>query len=329
MPRTTPSILYHYTSLETLQAILQNKTIRLSDITKSNDSKEISLISSYIDDIYQAAYNAETAKIFIENVSAEEWQKQVAGAKKKWFENDHNGFSYYVCCFSKAEDLLSQWRGYADDGRGVAIGFDKEALEKLINNYPPIKVVEVEYNERIQRGKVRDQADLLIKGIKEYIKSIYRGGEAIPLKQKMVELFDKSFNEVFKLAIEMKNSFFHEEKEMRLCFLVNNSRIEKSRPLRSGPEVIGGTLYLELKEYEEEINKFAVLYPFKFFLKNNGISSYVDLGFKKYCDKAGGQLIRNVWLGPKCGATIDEIQRMFRQQRFGDIEVKKSRGSYR
>ena len=27
-------------------------------------------------------------------------------------------------------DLLSQWRGYADDGKGFSVGFDRVALEK-------------------------------------------------------------------------------------------------------------------------------------------------------------------------------------------------------
>jgi len=30
----------------------------------------------------------------------------------------------YIACFSEKGDLLSQWRAYADDGEGVAIGFD-------------------------------------------------------------------------------------------------------------------------------------------------------------------------------------------------------------
>lgn len=29
----------------------------------------------------------------------------------------------YAACFSEEKDLLSQWRGYANNGAGVAIGF--------------------------------------------------------------------------------------------------------------------------------------------------------------------------------------------------------------
>ena len=34
-------------------------------------------------------------------------------------------------CFSESEDQLSQWRGYAQNGKGLAIGFDKRILEEL------------------------------------------------------------------------------------------------------------------------------------------------------------------------------------------------------
>lgn len=39
------------------------------------------------------------------------------------------GENIFAFCLSEEADLLSQWRGYADDGRGVCIGFKKEALE--------------------------------------------------------------------------------------------------------------------------------------------------------------------------------------------------------
>ena len=37
---------------------------------------------------------------------------------------------YFVCRFSRAADDLGQWRAYADNGRGFAIGFDGRMLEE-------------------------------------------------------------------------------------------------------------------------------------------------------------------------------------------------------
>jgi len=36
---------------------------------------------------------------------------------------------FFVGCFSAAGDDLGQWRGYADNGRGFALGFDTAILE--------------------------------------------------------------------------------------------------------------------------------------------------------------------------------------------------------
>ncbi len=37
---------------------------------------------------------------------------------------------FFVCCFSITGDEIGQWRAYADDGRGYALGFDAIVLEK-------------------------------------------------------------------------------------------------------------------------------------------------------------------------------------------------------
>ena len=38
-------------------------------------------------------------------------------------------------CLSEEKDLLSQWRGYADDGKGIFIGFNGEFLDGICSLY--------------------------------------------------------------------------------------------------------------------------------------------------------------------------------------------------
>ena len=40
--RNPPDILYHYCSLDTFIHIIQDRTLWFSDVTKSNDSRELS-----------------------------------------------------------------------------------------------------------------------------------------------------------------------------------------------------------------------------------------------------------------------------------------------
>ena len=53
---------------------------------------------------------------------------------RTWYEEGvYSNFlmKTFCVCFSGSKDKLSQWRGYAQDGKGIAIGFDKELLEEL------------------------------------------------------------------------------------------------------------------------------------------------------------------------------------------------------
>ena len=47
---TDDEVFYHYCSLETLVSILKNKTIRMSDIYKLNDTDETKAILKYMSD---------------------------------------------------------------------------------------------------------------------------------------------------------------------------------------------------------------------------------------------------------------------------------------
>ena len=38
----------------------------------------------------------------------------------------------YILCFSGDGDLLSQWRAYADDGKGISIGFKKSGIKEFL-----------------------------------------------------------------------------------------------------------------------------------------------------------------------------------------------------
>ena len=49
------------------------------------------------------------------------------------FEKTFDGLGF---CLSEKCDLLSQWRGYAEDGTGVAIGFSVEYLKWLSSANP-------------------------------------------------------------------------------------------------------------------------------------------------------------------------------------------------
>lgn len=71
-------------------------------------------------------------------------------------ENMFDGLGF---CLSKDGDLLSQWRGYADDARGVSVGFDRTYLENLAKaikgkKIPNFALYKVEYEHSIHEAKI-------------------------------------------------------------------------------------------------------------------------------------------------------------------------------
>ena len=99
--------VYHYCSVDTFVNILKTNSIWLTHAREMNDSFE---------DIYFEAPLKKALQAFEDKTEIEQklLQKIVSAY------SDRVDFPY-VACFSRENDVLSQWRAYADDGRGVAI----------------------------------------------------------------------------------------------------------------------------------------------------------------------------------------------------------------
>ena len=109
-------IVYHYCSVDTFFNIIRNSSMWLSDIAKSNDYQECIRCREFVNKGME-----EYLRDDVESLKA--W--------KTWYENGvYSNFSMktFCVCFSESKDKLSQWRGYAQDGKGIAIGFNKEFL---------------------------------------------------------------------------------------------------------------------------------------------------------------------------------------------------------
>jgi len=107
--------LYHYCSTSTFAAILETNSIWLSSLTLSNDSMEGQLVKETISRLARA-----------DGLSDHICER--LGESLAFLERSLGGLGF---CLSEQGDLLSQWRGYADDAHGLSIGFSKRYLEEL------------------------------------------------------------------------------------------------------------------------------------------------------------------------------------------------------
>jgi len=115
LPSTEDGLVYYYCSDEAFRAIVRRGTLRMSNIFHLNDGAE------FLWAIQQLCAHGDALSREYEGVNPESIEAAYRIESKG--ETDVS-----VVCFSQDDDDLSQWRGYGDDARGVAIGFNADYL---------------------------------------------------------------------------------------------------------------------------------------------------------------------------------------------------------
>ena len=123
--KPVPPTSYHYTDDRGLRGILETGRLWFTDLFSLNDPSELN-------------HGISLALKILEN-KANESQKKEVRFFCKMFDQAMTGSAknfahFFVCCFSNIGDELGQWRAYADEGRGYAIGFDAQVLETAFVN---------------------------------------------------------------------------------------------------------------------------------------------------------------------------------------------------
>ena len=172
-------IMYHYCSAESFKAIIENKTSRFCDLYHMNDKTEL-----------MHGYFLFKTMLKESDMSAEQQQLILST-----FNDIKNRFMLLSISFSKTPDQLSQWRGYADDGKGFCIGFKASELENL-----PVNILKVEYDIDNQCRLIANAINILNDNFEDKSYNIIAG---------LMELF----------AL-LKNKSFSEEHEYRLVHSV-------------------------------------------------------------------------------------------------------------
>ncbi len=279
MGNETIPTLYHYCSVEAFFNIITNKTIRLSDLNQTNDYLEGKWGRDKIYKIYKEITNEEiTRELHIEFIA------------------NHSGA--YAACFSEEADLLSQWRGYAEDGRGIAIGVDLQQLG-IKKQYP--------WNSSIKEDslgceKIIYDEDVQERMINQFLRS-YVLNESNKKANQMVMIAAGKWTHFFK------NPAFQEEKEWRIVYR--------------------DALYKQI--FDRSLAELEHLGPVKFRSSGDIITGFHDYSFENTLQKQTKRPITEIVLGPKCKLEVNYLEYFLYSNGFDvkKIMIKKSRASYR
>lgn len=239
--------LYHYCSNAAFQSIMTSRKLRLSLLSMSNDGKE-------------GWHAVEMAQRLL---PGEFKHKDDAIEQLNFVMNSLSALGF---CLSAHGDVLSQWRGYADDARGVAIGFNREALKKETDAFSSermiVRLAPVAYGQKFLETLMKDDLTPIIQHyntgkLNAPVGSLLLAARSESEKLEAQEEFKKAIGELFWMLMRLanyaymvKSPFFAEEKEFRLLSLVT---VQDQKLALDVPGFVAGTDGLKpYREFPEE-----------------------------------------------------------------------------
>ena len=221
-------LVWHYTSIDTLTKICKTLKLRATHHAFLNDYTEIAhgarIISELVEEHKSRAPNSDSKvhkamrQIAQRRKISDDAAKLKAIADKiQKCASGNDLDSFYIISFSRARDLLSQWRGYAPHS-GCAIGVDKNVLSRAFVDIVP-DVGECIYWDT-PSIEMKTSALIIAEG----------GANFLGLCPE--KLAEKIAKKAKRQVAFTKNTGFSEEEEFRLVFKRNSEEIffENGKP---------------------------------------------------------------------------------------------------
>jgi len=313
-------LVYHYCSLDTFVQIIKNKTIRLSDLDKTNDYMEKRWGIELLQEVLKKELENNSIQM---DLQEDYWYSDDAHNHIEQLNNDINSYLKHqtlITCFSLEKDRLSQWRAYGQDGEGIAVGFNYDYIKRLLKGQEKILIDKVAYKKSEQEKRIRKK---LFMPALQYMRNMFQR-EVVRCTDDFniffIEEFD-CFCEVLDTATEqvftfLKNPAFEEEKEVRIVY---NTGICEEVDTHD----LGRILNFQLKIGRKEELK---LQSMQYQIKGNKLVAYADLNFEN-CITDG--IIKEVVIGPKSKVSQSDVRQVLLSNGFNDdIGVKTSEASY-
>jgi len=192
--RKPPKHLFHYTDLEAVKGIMTSRSLWLSKFTSTNDISEIKLAIEH----FQAFVEKEARDVESEEAKL----LRDAAARFENFRQTH----ICLASFCEERDLLSQWRSYGNDGRGIALGFSSPSLQALASRHK-LNLYRCVYGPKEQRRIASDLVAMLLKAFRRL---------KPPTAARRAALLEQFHSLFLHVAPVMKDHRFGEEREWRL-----------------------------------------------------------------------------------------------------------------
>ncbi|MEM1152809.1 MAG: DUF2971 domain-containing protein [Pseudomonadota bacterium] len=211
--------LYHYTSLSGLLGIVNSRELRASDIRYMNDSAELRhtldlMINQVTHRIVSGTDNPNTLNQFLEWLS-----HRVVG-----------GPMLFGASFRANGNLLSQWRGYSEQDKGVSLGFNPQRIAACAE-LQQFQIAKCIYDSRLQTE--------LIAQVMDAVETLAESVDIDNPDLNWDQVFEGIEGDILRIAAVIKHPSFAEEKEWRLVSpVVSLDQDENAVRFREGTSML-------------------------------------------------------------------------------------------
>src|SRR5579863_362109 len=288
--------LYHYCGADAFHKIITSQEVWVSSAQHLDDTMELRWLPHTLKEMSKGS--SETVRNFIEEVVG--FFSQTLASLRLPGPRHREPF---VASFSKCGDVLSQWRAYADDGRGFSVGITSDAfrvrgeaqptaiewraplafanfMEQKMDERPFWGLVEIEYIEEEQRRQTQEVFDRFldsknVEQINEIVGSRFSSSPVVGDAEFKNLRASVCCRALMNLFLSFKNPAFREEQEVRLICLP--ARAYWSRSQYYVPDSI------------------------RYRITRDTVVPYLALGFEGECP------VVNVYLGPRNRSQEEDV----------------------
>ena len=192
--RAPPATLFHYTDFDGVAGILATRSLWLSKVSTLNDTSEIHLA------VQQFKARVDKA---VERLPRDEAAFVREAASHL---DDARRTTICVASFGEDDDQLEHWRSYANDGRGIALGFHGRALAAA-GAACDVRLLRCVYDAETHARIIEDLLHMLLTALRE----------VRPRDDAARKALAEEFRSLFLMtAPVIKDTHFSGEREWRL-----------------------------------------------------------------------------------------------------------------
>lgn len=295
-----PTVLWHYTSFAGFRGIITSKQIWASEYRFLNDREEVlhakKLALELVEQEPEFVGKVFPARDFL--------RKSVNIAFATGYMHEER-LRIMVASFSEEGDLLSQWRGYADNSRGVSLGLDLRSLRPPSHIGTVVTFAPCIYGQDEKRALVKAVFSHFRIQLQDWWDSVankaaMNQGAAQEIVQQLISGAPKELHDLVVLAHSnlqfdllriaplLKDSGFSEEKEWRFVLPWETIKLPIRHPIqfRSTPNALIPYIAFPLNQVNQEGPIFC-----RDVLLGSGSHPSAEVGVNLFLHKEGISLL--------------------------------------